>query len=509
MADLMGDLSSLVANAGLGLETALLPQNLLFCLTGVVLGTFIGVIPGVGALAAISMLFPLTFHLEPTSALIMLAGIWYGTAYGGSTAAILLNVPGTPSSAVSCLDGYPMSKQGRGGVALLMTALASFVGGSIGIVIMMLFSPVIVDYAMEFGAAEYFALMLLALIAASTVSFGSTTKSLAMVVFGVLLGTVGMDHYTAVARFDFGSLTLYEGISLVGLAMGLFGVAEVASNVGRVAAGGVDRKSFGFRAMVPTRDDVRRSWAPALRGSGIGAFFGALPGVGPAVASFISYAVEKRIAKEPARFGNGAIEGVVSPEASNNAADQTAFIPTMTLGLPGSPSMAIMLGALMIQGIAPGPTLMRDHPDLFWGLVMSFWIGNILLLVLNIPLVGIWIRMLMIPYRIMFPSILTFICIGIYTVHTNTFDVWLVAFFGGLGFLMRVLGFSPAPLILGFVLGPMMEEHFRRAMIIARGDFMVFLDRPLSMAILSATCLLLLWRGWQVLRPRLRHAPAE
>ncbi|MYZ50294.1 tripartite tricarboxylate transporter permease [Propylenella binzhouense] len=505
----MGDLPSLFANAALGLETAFLPQNLLWCLTGVALGTFIGVIPGVGALAAISMLFPLTFHLAPTSALIMLAGIWYGTAYGGSTAAILLNVPGTPSSAVSCLDGYPMSKQGRGGIALLMTALASFVGGSIGILIMMFFSPVIVDYAMKFGEAEYFALMLLALIAASTVSFGSTAKSLAMVAFGVLLGTVGLDHYTAVARFDFGSLSLYEGISLVGLAMGLFGVAEVAANVGVVATGDVDRKSFGLRAMVPTRDDLRRSWAPVLRGSGIGAFFGALPGVGPAVAAFVSYAVEKRIAKEPGRFGNGAIEGIVSPEASNNAADQTAFIPTMTLGLPGSPSMAIMLGALMIQGIAPGPTLMREHPDLFWGLVMSFWIGNVLLLVLNIPLVGIWIRMLMIPYRIMFPSILAFICIGIYTVNMNTFDVWLVAFFGGLGFLMRVLGFSPAPLILGFVLGPMMEEHFRRAMIIARGDFTVFLDRPLSAAILAATCLLLLWRGWQILQPRLRPAPAE
>ncbi|MCB1492001.1 MAG: tripartite tricarboxylate transporter permease [Rhodobiaceae bacterium] len=498
----------LLDNVILGLQTALLPANLMWCFVGVFLGTLIGVIPGVGALAALTMLFPLTFHLDPTSALIMLAGIWYGTTYGGSTAAILLNVPGTPSSAVACLDGHPMAKQGRAGVALFMTTIASFIGGSIGIIIMMLFSPAIVEYGLKFGSAEYFALMLMGLIAASTVSFGSTAKSLVMVAFGILLGCVGLDPYTAIPRFDFGVFELYDGISLVPLAMGTFGVAEVAANIGHITPRQFDQSSYSLRSMMPSRDERRRSRFPILRGTALGSFFGALPGVGPAVAAFMAYAIEKKIAREPDRFGKGAIEGVVAPEAANNAADQTAFIPTMTLGLPGSPSMAIMLGALMIQGIAPGPTLVGEHPDLFWGLVMSFWIGNLLLLVINIPMIGLWVRLLTIPYHLLYPSIIIFVCIGVYSIKLSSVDVWLVMGFGILGFAMRALEFPAAPLILGFVLGPMMEDHFRRTMLLSRGEFSIFIERPISATILALTLALILIRAWQTLRAG-KRTPGE
>jgi len=492
-------------NVLLGLQTALMPANIIWCFIGVFLGTLIGVIPGIGALAAISMLFPFTFHLDATSALIMLAGIWYGTAYGGSTASILLNLPGTPSSAVSCLDGYPMAKQGRAGVALFMCAMSSFVGGSIGILLMMTLSPVIIIYAMKFGAPEYFALMLMGLIAACTVSFGSVAKSLAMTVFGVLLGCVGMDKYTAAPRFDFGLLSLYEGIGLVVLAMGVFGVSEVIANVGMTRDARVDMKSFSMRAMLPTRDDLRRSVGPTLRGSGLGSFFGALPGVGPSIASFMSYAIEKKLSRTPEQFGQGAIEGVVAPEAANNAADQTAFIPTMTMGIPGSPTMAIMLGALMIQGITPGPTMMTEYPSLFWGLVMSFWVGNVMLLIINIPMIGLWVRLLSVPYRVLYPSILAFISIGAYSMHNNVFDIWLVLVFGSLGYLIRVLDLSAAPLILGFVLGPLMEEHFRRSMLISRGDLMIFVTQPICAALMVITALLLLVRLWQGMQS-IRHA---
>lgn len=477
----------------IGLETALSLNNLFYCFLGVLLGTIVGVIPGIGVLSAISMLFPITFYLDPTSALIMLAGIWYGTSYGGSTASILLNIPGTPSNAVTCLDGYPMARQGRGGVALLMTTVASFVGGSIGILLLMLFAPTIAQYALRLGSAEYFALMVLGLVASSTISEGSMIKALSMVVLGIMLGTVGMDIYSGTPRFSFGIIDLYDGLSLIALAMGIFGVAEVIASVRRIHAGAIDADSVKFRAMKPSKDDMRRSWLPMLRGSSIGAFFGALPGTGPAIAAFIAYAVEKRVAKEPQRFGNGAIEGITAPESANNAADQTAFIPTLTLGIPGSPTMALMLGALIIHGVTPGPGLMTDQPSLFWGLVMSFWIGNLLLLVLNIPLIGLWIRLLTIPYHLLFPAVLMFICIGTYSVNNSAFDVWLVVVFGFLGYLMRILSWPAAPLLLGFVLGPLMEEHFRRAMLLSRGDFMVFFDRPISATIISVTVLLLAW----------------
>ncbi|WP_192895693.1 tripartite tricarboxylate transporter permease [Arsenicitalea aurantiaca] len=493
-------------NIILGLETALSLSNLWWCFVGVFLGTLLGVIPGIGVLAAISMLFPLTFQLDATAALIMLAGIWYGTTYGGSTAAILLNVPGAPANAITALDGYPMSQQGRAGVALFMTTIASFFGGSVGIILLMTFSGVISSAALQFSSAEYFALMLLGLVAASNISNGSMLKGLIMVCLGVLFGIVGSDIYTGMRRFTFGVVELADGIALIALAMGLFGVAEVIASVGKVDVAKLDPKSLSFAAMKPSRSEMRRSWLPMIRGSAVGSFFGTLPGTGPSIAAFMAYAVEKRSSKTPERFGKGAIEGIMAPESANNAADQTSFIPTLALGIPGSATMALMLGALMIHGIAPGPQLMTEQPSLFWGLVMSFWIGNILLLVLNIPLIGLWVRLLQVPYQWLFPAVLMFVCIGTYSVNNSWFDVVLVALFGGLGYTLRTLGFPAAPMLLGFVLGPMMEEHFRRAMLLGRGDPATFIERPISLVVLLVTLALLLWG----VRPLFsRHKPAS
>lgn len=488
------------SNISLGLATAMTPVNLLYCFIGVFLGTVVGVIPGIGVLTAISLLFPLTFYLEPTTALIMLAGVWYGTGYGGRTASILLNIPGSAANAVTCIDGYPMARQGRAGVALFMTTMASFAGGCIGIVVLMLFSPIIASYALSFGSAEYFALMVLGLVAASTISEGSAIKALGMVVLGIIFGTVGMDSQTASARFTFGMLDLLDGLSLIALAMGIFGVAEIIASVRRVDGGEVLDTNVSFASMKPTRDDVRRSWLPVLRGSTIGTLFGTLPGTGPSVASFMAYAVEKRVAREPERFGKGAIEGIMAPEAADNAAEQTSFIPTLSLGIPGSATMALMLGALMIHGIAPGPSLISDQPSLFWGLIMSFWIGNVMLVILNVPLIGLWVRLLTIPYHLLYPSVLVFICIGAYSVGYSAFDVWMVVFFGLLGYFMRILGMPAPPMLLGFVLGPLMEEHFRRAMLYSRGDFSTFVQRPLSAVIIGATIALLVWTVWSGIR---------
>lgn len=486
----------LLANLALGLETALTPTNLLYCFFGVFLGTLIGVLPGIGALAAISMLFPITFHLEPTTALIMLAGIYYGTAYGGSTASILLNIPGGTSSAVTCLDGYPMAKQGRAGVALAMTAIGSFYGGVFGIIVLSVFAPAIASWALAFGSAEYFAIMVMGLVAASAISDGSLAKGLAMVVLGILLATIGMDPQSGVSRFTFGSLSLLDGLSISALAMGLFGVSEIISSVRNTDATKLDPKSFSYRTLMPTRDDIRRSWGPMFRASTIGSLFGALPGTGPSVASFVSYAVEKRVSAEPERFGHGAIEGVVAPETANNAADQTAFIPTLSLGIPGSATMALMIGALMVHGIHPGPKLVAEQPSLFWGLVMSFWIGNVLLVILNLPLIGLWVRLLAVPYHLLYPAILMFICIGAYSVHYSAFDVMVVFGFGLLGYLMRIFTMPAAPLLLGFVLGPLIEEHFRRAMIFARGDFTKVMERPITATVLILTVVVLAWSVW-------------
>lgn len=496
----------LLNNLLLGLSVAFTPTNLAYCFAGVFLGTVVGVLPGIGAMTAVSLLLPITYYLDPTAAIVMLAGVYYGGAYGGSTASILLNLPGNPSSAVTCLDGYPMAKSGRSGVALLITTMASFCGGSIGIILMMLFSPVIVEFAVHFGPAEYFSMMLLGLIAASTVGSGTPIKGIAMIVFGVLLGMVGTDINSGEERFIFGIPELSEGISLIIVAMGMFGVAEVIASIRGSHERKINGKSVTLKSMVPTRDDCRRFWAPMLRGSGIGSFFGALPGTGAAVASFMAYAAEKKVSREPERFGHGAVEGITAPEAANNAADQTSFIPTLTLGIPGSVMMALIMGALMIHGITPGPMLMTEHPDMFWGLIMSFWVGNIMLLVLNIPMIGLWVRLLSVPYHLLYPAIMMFVCIGVYSIHNNAFDVLLLLVFGVLGYAMRLLGFHPAPLVLGLVLGPMMEENLRRALLLSRGDYMVFLERPLSATFVAITVCLLLLMACQMYRSSRRAA---
>ncbi|UWQ97318.1 tripartite tricarboxylate transporter permease [Rhodobacteraceae bacterium M385] len=479
-------------NILLGFATAMTIENLMYCFIGVFLGTFIGVLPGLGSLAAISMLLPMSFYLEPTTALILLAGIYYGGEYGGSIASILLNLPGTPSAAVTCLDGNPMAKQGRAGVALFVTAIASFTGGSVGVIALMGFGPTIAEVGLSFGPADYFALMLLGLVAAVTVGGGSIVKGLIMVVLGLLLGTVGTDVTSGDFRYTFGFLELRDGVSLVAIAMGLFGIAEVVSSV-REAGTRKITEPVTMKSMMPTRDDMRRTVGPMARGSSIGGFLGALPGAGTVIAAFLAYATEIRLAKDKTRFGKGAIEGVAAPESANNAAAQTAFIPTLTIGIPGSATMSIMLGALMIHGITPGPLLVSDHPTIFWGLIASFWIGNLFLLVLNIPLIGLWVKVLQFPYKYIYPVVIALICIGVFSMRTSVFDVGLVVIFGGLGYLLQRTGYSAAPLILGFVLGPMLEENLRRAMLLARGDVMRVVSDPLTGTILAMSALMLLW----------------
>jgi len=483
----------------LGFSVALTLQNLAYCLIGVTLGTAIGVLPGIGPLATISMLLPITFYLEPTPAIIMLAGVYYGSEYGGSTASILLNLPGGASSAVTCLDGYPMSKQGRAGVALCITALASFTGGTLGIVVLIALSPAIVAVAFAFGAAEYFAAMVFALIALSFMTGGSPLKALAMVGVGLLLGIVGTDVISGASRFTLGIPELADGISIAAITMGLFGVSEVIASVRTADTGGAKQR-IPLRAMVPTRDDLARSVWPTLRGFGVGSAIGPLPGLGATVASFMSYALEKRVAKDPSRFGKGAIEGIAGPESANNAAAQTAFIPVLTMGIPSTASTAVMLSALMMQGITPGPRLMTEHSDLFWGVIASFWIGNVMLLVLNLPMIGMWVRLLSIPYRLLYPVILCLICIGAYSVKFQLLDVWLVLAIGAVGYCIRLLDFEPTPLLIGFILGPMLEENFRRAMLSAFGDPMELLMRPISGTLLALSGVLLLMTLWSAFK---------
>lgn len=474
-----------------GFEIALSAEGLLFCFIGVTLGTFVGVLPGVGALTAISMCLPMTFYLDPTIALIMLAGIFYGSQYGSSISAILVNIPGTATAAVTCLDGYPMARQGRAGVALFITALTSYVGGTLSIILVMAFSQVVARLALNFGSAEYFSVMVLGLVAASTIGVGSPLKGLACVVVGLTLGLVGIDVNTGQMRLTFGILELTDGVSLVALAMGLFGVAEILANVGQEHKVDIKPGSITMRSMVPTRDDIRRSVAPTLRGWGVGAWIGALPGAGPTIATFMAYAVEKKVAKDPSRFGHGAVEGIAAPESANNAAVQAAFIPTLSLGLPGDAVMAILLGAMMIHGITPGPLFIAENPSMFWGLIASFWIGNVLLLILNIPLIGLWVRLLAIPYRILYLAIVFFICIGVYSVQSSVFDVAAAVVFGVIGYFMILTGFPAAALLLGFILGPLIEEHFRRSVLLSRGDLMTFVERPICATFLALSLLLL------------------
>lgn len=480
-----------INNLILGFGVTFQPAVVMFCFFGVLMGMFIGVLPGIGPLAAISLLLPITYHIEPTAAIVMLAGVYYGAEYGGSTASILLNIPGTTANAVTCLDGYPMAMQGRAGIALFMTTVASLVGGIVGIASLILFAPTIVEIGLKFGAAEYCALMVFGMVAATSVSVGSPVKANAMVVFGVMLSTIGADLNSGVIRFDFGFIQMMDGVSLVVLAMGLFGLAEVIKNISS------DRKStlnekVTFRSMMPTREDMKMSAKPIARGSAIGTLLGTLPGTGAAVAAFVSYAVEKKLARDPSRFGKGAIEGISAPEAANNAGAQSAFIPTLTLGIPGSATMAVMMGALIIHGIQPGPMMLTEQPELFWGLIASFFIGNIILVFLNIPLIQLWVSMLNIPAKFLYPSILVVILIGVYSVHNSTFDVFLVAIAGTLGYLMYILRFEGAPLLLGFVLGPMLEQNFRRAMLLSRGELDIFIERPISLGLISLTALILI-----------------
>ena len=495
----------LLNNLAFGMSAALQPEVLIYCFLGVFLGTFIGVLPGIGPLAAISLLLPITYYLDPTSSIVMLAGVYYGSEYGGSTASILLNMPGGSASAVTCLDGHPMAKQGRAGVALLMAAVASWIGGMIGVAVLVLCSPLIVSIGLKFGAAEYCALMVFGLVASSGIAAASPIKGLGMVVFGLLLSTIGMDINTGNSRLDFGLVDLMDGFSLVVLVMGLFGITEVMKSISADGQSIINDK-VSFRSMVPTRSDLQQSGMPIVRGSLIGVVLGALPGTGPAIASFLAYATEKRRAKDPSRFGKGAIEGLTAPEAANNAAAQTAFIPTLTLGIPGSATMAMIMGALMIHGVNPGPMLMAKEPALFWGLVASFFIGNLMLLVLNIPLIGLWVSMLKIPPRILYPSILIFMMIGVYSVHRNSFDIFLAALTGLIGYAMYILRFEAAPVLLGFVLGPLLELNFRRALLLSRGDIGTFIDRPISLSLLLLSAALIGWTAYSSVRGRGRVA---
>ncbi len=481
----------LVSNLALGFATAATVYNLTYCFVGVFLGTFIGVLPGVGPLAAVAMLLPVSFYLPPETALVMLAGVYYGAEYGGSIASILLNIPGTPSASVTCLDGYPMARDGRAGVALFLTAIASFFGAIFGVLVMVLLSPALAEFALLFGPAEYFAVMVLGLVAASVVSTSGAMRGVMMVCLGILLGTVGVDINSGETRFVAGLPELRDGVSLVVVAMGLFGISEVMVSA-RGATQSYATENIAMKKFLPTRSEWVRSIGPAIRGSAVGSFFGTLPGTGQTVASFVGYALEKRISPHGEKFGTGQIEGVVVPESANNAAAQTAFIPTLTLGIPGSTTMALMLGALMIHGITPGPRLISEHPELFWGLVVSFLFGNMFLLILNIPLIGLWVRLLRVPHYFLYPIVVVLICVGVYSIDNSIFDIWATLAFGVLGYVLRLFRFEPAPLLIGFVLGPMMEEFFRRTMLLSRGDPMVFLERPGSATLLLVALLLLL-----------------
>jgi len=476
-------------NLFFGFSVALSLQNLWFCFIGVLLGTLIGVLPGIGPLATIAMLLPITFNIPPVAALIMLAGIYYGAQYGGSTTAILVNLPGETAAVVTCIDGYQMARQGRAGPALAIAAIGSFFAGTVCTLIIAMFGPPLAEMALKFGAPEYFSLMLMGLVAAAVLAHGDMIKSLAMVAMGLLLGIIGTDVNSGMARYSFGIPELTDGIGFIVIAVGVFAVGEIVSNLGETE----ERKVFTSKisGLMPTKEDLKTSFWPIVRGTSIGAFFGVLPGTGPAIASFSSYMVEKKMAKDPSRFGKGAIEGVAGPEAANNADAQCKFIPTLTLGIPASAVMALMLGALTIQGIAPGPQVMTQKPDLFWGLVASMWIGNLMLVILNLPLIGLWVSLLKVPYRLLFPAIMAFSCIGIYSVNNSSFELYLTAIFGLIGFMWMRLECPPAPMLLGFVLGPLMEENLRRALLISRGDPTVFVTRPISLGFMIATVLII------------------
>lgn len=479
----------ILANLGLGLETAFSLSNLFYCFIGVFLGTAIGVLPGLGPVATIAILLPITFGLPPVAALIMLSGIYYGAQYGGSTTAILVNLPGESASVVTALDGYQMARQGKAGRALATAAIGSFFAGTVATVLLALFAPPLADLALEFGPPEYFSLMVLGLVASIVLAHGSLLHALGMIVLGLLLGLIGTDVNSGTTRYTFDVPHLADGIQFVVVAMGMFGLGEIVGNLEDEGTRSVLVKRV--TGLMPTREDWKRITAPILRGTVLGSVLGILPGGGAMLASFASYALEKRVSKHPEQFGKGAIEGVAGPESANNAGAQTSFIPMLTLGIPSNPVMALMIGALIIQGIQPGPAVMAEQPALFWGLIVSMWIGNLLLLVLNLPLIGLWVRMIAIPYHFLYPAILVFCAIGVFSLNNSTLDVYLMAAFGFLGYIFRKLDCEPAPMLLGFILGPMMEEYLRRTLLLSRGDPTVLLTQPISAAMLLVAAALL------------------
>jgi putative tricarboxylic transport membrane protein len=482
----------LFGNLALGFGVALTPLNLFYAFVGCVLGTLIGVLPGIGPVPTIAMLLPITYALQPVSALIMLAGIYYGASYGGSTTAILVNILGEISSVVTVIDGHQMARQGRAGAALCVSALGSFFAGCVATVVIAAFAPPLVEVALKFDAAEYFSLMVLGLLSAVVLAHGSVLKAILMIILGLLLGIVGTDVESGMARFSFEVPQLADGIGFVGMAMGLFAFAEIAVNLEQRSGHGIFTQSV--KGLWMSWTELKQVFPAILRGTALGSLLGILPGGGATLSAFASYTVEKKLAKDPSRFGKGAIEGVAGPESANNAGAQTSFIPLLTLGIPSNAVMALMIGALMIHNIQPGPQVMTKAPDLFWGLIASMWIGNLMLVVLNLPLIGIWIKLLKVPYRLLYPAIVLICTVGSYTTNNDMFEVWVAIAFGILGYIFAKLGCEPAPLLLGFILGPMLEENLRRALVLSRGDFTVFFRRPISltMLLLSAALLILI-----------------
>lgn len=480
----------LISNLMLGFDTALSLQNILYCTIGVTIGTLIGVLPGMGPVATVAMLLPATYALPPTSALIMLAGIYYGASYGGSTTAILVNIPGEASAVVTCLDGHMMAKRGRAGSALGIAALGSFFAGCVATLLIAAFAPPLTELAFQFGPAEYFSLMVLGLVSATVLATGSLLKAICMVLLGLLLGLIGTDVNSGAFRFTFGIDELQDGIDFVPLSMGLFGFAEIMRNLeGNMSRSLVPNK---VKNILPSWQEIKVSVGPIVRGTALGSILGVLPGGGALLSSFASYTAEKKLASDKADppFGYGNIRGVAGPESANNAGAQTSFVPMLTLGIPSNAVMALMIGAMMIHDIVPGPQVMQSDPGLFWGLIISMWIGNLILVVLNLPMIGVWVQLLRVPYRWLFPAILVFCCIGVYSINNNVWDVWIAIFFGFAGYVFGKLGCETAPLVLGFILGPMMEENLRRAMLLSRGDPSVFVSSPISCGLLIAAVLM-------------------
>ncbi len=479
-----------IDNLGLGFAVALQWQNLLYCLVGVLLGTVVGILPGLGPLATIAMLLPLTFGMSATEALIMLAGIYYGSQYGGSTTAILINLPGESSSVVTAIDGYRMAQRGRGGPALAAAAIASFIAGSVATLIIAIVATPLTRLALSFGAAEYFSLLLVGLFSSIALASGSILKAIGMICLGLLVGLTGTDMYTATPRFTFGHTEMLDGIDFVAIAVGIFGIGEILRNLERSGDGGTLVSKV--TSIMPSRDEFRRIITPSIRGTAIGSFLGILPGGGALLSSFVAYNVEKKVSPNAAEFGNGAIEGVAAPESANNAGAQTSFIPMLSLGIPSNVVMALMIGAMMVQGITPGPEVLTKQPDLFWGLIASMWIGNAMLVILNFPLIGIWVRLLTIPYSKLFPAIIVFCCIGVFSVSNSSFDVYLALIAGLIGYILVKLDFELPPFVLGFILGPMLEENLRRALLISGGDLSIFVTRPISAVLLIIAVLTLI-----------------